>query len=198
MDLVKNAIRLAALGIMVVACQSLDPLLPGLAALGPGALIPVTIGAVPTASPAPIPTGTGSGSDNGGAKLGVEEGKFLTLINDYRALNGLGALQISPMLEQDAMWMAGDMASKSYLNHTDSLGRDPFVRMQAFGFSSYSTAGENIADGNALAADTFTQWKNSPGHNANMLGQSYKFIGIGRANNPSSSYGWYWSTPFGG
>ena len=36
------------------------------------------------------------------------------------------------------------MASKNYFSHTDSLGRDPFTRMNAFGYSA-SAMGENIA-----------------------------------------------------
>jgi uncharacterized protein YkwD len=122
---------------------------------------------------------------------------FLGLINDYRAQNGIAPLQVSVTLTQASDWMSNDMASKNYFSHTDSLGRDPFVRMTAFNYS-YSTAGENIAAGNASAQDTFTQWKKSPGHNANMLNANYKVIGIGRAQNSSSTYNWYWTTDFGG
>ena len=40
-------------------------------------------------------------------------------------------------------------------------------------------------------------WKNSPGHNQNMLDGSWTEIGIGRAYNSGSTYGWYWTTTFG-
>jgi uncharacterized protein YkwD len=122
---------------------------------------------------------------------------FLGLINDYRAQNGIAPLQVSVTLTQASDWMSTDMASKNYFSHTDSQNRDPFVRMTDFGYK-YSTAGENIAAGNATAQATFTQWKNSPGHNANMLNANYKVIGIARAQNPSSTYNWYWTTDFGG
>src|SRR5438067_700247 len=67
-----------------------------------------------------------------------------------------------------------------------------------FGYALTGSAGENIAAGYAGAQDTFTQWKNSPGHNANMLNGSYRVIGIGRAYVKGSPYGWYWTTDFGG
>jgi uncharacterized protein YkwD len=129
--------------------------------------------------------------------LDTEEAAFLFLINQYRAQNGLGALQIQAELQADAVWMADDMAQNNFLGHTDTLGRDPFVRMTAFGFTGWNSAAENVAAGNADAQATFDQWKSSPGHNANMLGASYHFMGIGRAQNPASTYAWYWSTPFG-
>jgi len=57
--------------------------------------------------------------------------------------------------------------------------------------------GENIAAGNSTASATFTQWKNSSGHNANMLGANYTVMGIGRATG-GGQYGVYWTNVFGG
>jgi uncharacterized protein YkwD len=94
--------------------------------------------------------------------------------------------------------MSEDMATKGYFDHTDSLGRDPFTRMAQFGYTFGTYMGENIAAGNATAQDTFTQWKNSPGHNQNMLDPQYLVIGIGRYSVKGSPYGWYWTTDFGG
>jgi uncharacterized protein YkwD len=119
------------------------------------------------------------------------------LINDYRAQNGAPPLQVSIALTRSSDWMSNDMAEKNYFSHTDSLGRDPFTRMADFGYSDASSSGENIAAGNADAQSTFTQWKNSPGHNANMLNPSYLVIGVARAQGANSTYGWYWTTDFG-
>lgn len=38
----------------------------------------------------------------------------------------------------------------------------------------------------------------SSGHNQNMLNPNYRVIGIARAYDAASSYGWYWTTDFGG
>lgn len=139
--------------------------------------------------------------------LDSEELSFLTLINNYRAQNGAGPLQVSVALENSSTWMSNDMASKNYFSHTDSLGRDPFTRMNAFGYPYYP-AGENIAAGYSDAQNTFNLWVNacdpdSSGactyaHRKNMLSTSYVVIGIGRAYNAGSTYGWYWTTDFGG
>lgn len=130
--------------------------------------------------------------------IDAEEQAFLKLINDYRAQNGLGALRISLALTRAADWMSVDMASKNYFNHTDSLGRDPFARMSAFGYNYNVYRGENIAAGYGDAARTFNLWVASPSHNAIMLSPNFSVIGISRANNQNSIYKWYWVTDFGG
>src|SRR3954451_17719422 len=77
--------------------------------------------------------------------LDSEEQAFLTLINNYRAQNGLAALSLSTNLDRSSTWLAIDMAQKNYFSHTDSLGRDPSTRAQQCGYPS--GAGENIAAG---------------------------------------------------
>ncbi len=130
--------------------------------------------------------------------LDVEEQAFLTLINNYRQQNGLSLLQASVTLTNASKWMSADMVAKNYFNHTDSLGRDPFVRMGSFGYNFNTYKGENIAAGYSDAASTFNQWKNSAGHNANMLDPNYKVVGIGRVANTAATYCYYWTTDFGG
>lgn len=130
--------------------------------------------------------------------LDAEEQAFLKLINDYRTANGLGTLQVSIAITNACDWMSADMAVKGYFSHTDSLGRDPFTRMKAFGYTYNTWLGENIAAGYSDAVNTFNQWKNSPGHNENMLNPNYKVIGIGRIANLGAYYRYYWTTDFGG
>ncbi len=130
--------------------------------------------------------------------LDAEEQAFLGLINNYRAQNGLGALSFHSALNDASRWMSDDMATKNYFSHTDSLGRDPFARMNAFGYSFNTWKGENLAAGVDSAQAAFDLWKGSPGHNTNMLNGNFKAIGIARSYGPSSSFGWYWTTDFGG
>ncbi len=138
--------------------------------------------------------------------LDAEQSAFVALINNYRAQNGAGPLQVSVALQQSSQWMSGDLAAKNYFSHTDSLGRDPFTRMTAFGYTHYPE-GENIAAGYSDAQSTFTQWQtacdpDSTGactyaHRQNMLNPSYKVLGVGRVYNASATYRWYWTTDFG-
>jgi uncharacterized protein YkwD len=142
-------------------------------------------------------TGTGGGTTTGGTTTEDAECQaFVVLLNNLRAQNGLAALTDSPILDESSQWMSTDMANNNYFDHTDSLGRDPFTRMTAFGYDS-NDEGENIAAGNSDAEDTYTQWVNSPPHLANMLDSDYTQIGCGRAYSASSTYGWYWTTDFG-
>ncbi|MGE5594780.1 MAG: CAP domain-containing protein [Hyphomicrobiales bacterium] len=129
--------------------------------------------------------------------LDAEESRFLTLINNYRAQNGLAALSVSTNLNRSSAWLAQDLGAKAYFSHTDSLGRSPSTRAQNCGYPS--GAGENIAAGTVkdTAQEAFDMWKASSGHNANMLNASYRQIGIARAYVAGSPYGWYWVTDFG-
>jgi uncharacterized protein (TIGR03437 family) len=130
--------------------------------------------------------------------IDAEEQAFLKLINEYRVANGLGTLQVSLSLSTAADWMSNDMATKGYFSHTDSTGRDPFTRMKTFGYTYNTWLGENIAAGYSDAVNTFNQWKNSPGHNSNMLHPEFKVIGIGRVTNLGATYRYYWTNNFGG
>jgi uncharacterized protein YkwD len=129
--------------------------------------------------------------------LDSEESAFLTLINNYRTQNGRVALKISTNLNRASAWLSNDMGAKGYFSHTDSLGRSPSTRAQNCGYPG--GAGENIAAGTSwdTAQEAFTAWKNSSGHNANMLNSNYRYIGIGRVYVGSSQYKWYWTTDFG-
>jgi uncharacterized protein YkwD/chitodextrinase len=150
---------------------------------------------------------TGAPPPSGGTpSLDSEEWAFLTLINNYRAQNGLGTLQVSVALETSSRWMSNDMAANNYFSHTDSLGRSTGARLAAFGYT-YSPWGENLAAGYSAAQDAFNGWLNACdpdasgtctyAHRQNMLGAGFTAIGIARSYGSNSSYGWYWTTDFG-
>jgi|GEM_PF-3555472 len=147
---------------------------------------------VATAAPvAPAPVQTGACRDG-------EEWSMLTLINDYRASNGLGAVQMTQTLSNAAEYHSTDMASKNYFGHDLADGTSWSQNIANFGYGYQTYRAENIAAGNAGAAATFEQWRTSPGHNANMLSPDLTAIGIGRAYGAGSTFGTYWTTTFGG
>ena len=127
-----------------------------------------------------------------------EEQAFLDIINSYRSQNGLGTLSLNIELNNAADWMSNDMVANNYFSHTDSLGRDPFQRMADFGYDYNTWKGENLAAGVDTGQRAFDLFKGSPGHNANMLNANFKVIGIARVYGEGTTYGWYWSTDFGG
>ncbi len=130
--------------------------------------------------------------------LDSEEQAFLQLINTYRQQNGLQALNLSPTLTTAAELHSEDMAYNDYFSHTSLDGRTFVDRMRNAGYMYDTWLGENIAAGYSTAGDVFDAWKNSSIHDANMLMPEFKVIGVGRAYNASSYYGWYWTTDFGG
>jgi uncharacterized protein YkwD len=122
----------------------------------------------------------------------------LVLINQYRASKGLEPLVLQPNLAAAADWHSHDMARNDYFDHTDSTGRDAFKRMADFGYISDLDKGENIDAGRETAARVFASWQSDSYHNENLLWDTYRSIGIGRAYNPNSTHTWYWTATFGG
>ncbi|HXK34008.1 MAG TPA: CAP domain-containing protein, partial [Dehalococcoidia bacterium] len=131
------------------------------------------------------------------AGLDSEEQAFLALINSHRAANGRAPLKVSYGLTRASAWKSKDMAQNAYFAH-DDLTRTWVDRVRDCGYTYNTYLGENIAAGVSTAQDAFNLWKNSPGHNSNMLGANYTAIGIGRHYVQGSPYGWYWTTDFGG
>ncbi len=147
----------------------------------------------------------------------AEEIAFLALINAFRANPGqhgygsyspAGALSFSSGLDRPSAWHVNDMAAKKYFSHTEPAPSNrTFDRRITNCDYSWSTAGENIAAGNATdtAAEAFALWIKSTGHRDNMMNGAFTEIGIARYQGPCASSPpfngqgtcWYWNTTFG-
>lgn len=126
-----------------------------------------------------------------------EEMNFFNLLNQYRQSQGLQPVTLSTNLSEMAQWFANDMATKNYfnMNHMDSLGRFPEgTRSVDCGITAFE--GEITNGGFQTGQQNFDAWKNSPEHNTIMLSPKNVQLGIGRANNPNSTYKWYWAADF--
>jgi uncharacterized protein YkwD len=134
----------------------------------------------------------------------AHEQAFLVEINKYRGQNGLVPLTLNPSLTRAATWMAQDMASYNYFSHTDRLGRQWDQRMAQCDVATVNGAAywsENIAAWYDTGPAVFDGWKNSPGHNANMLNANFRSIGIARIASTlptagNTTPGFYWVTDF--
>ena len=93
------------------------------------------------------------------------------IVNNHRKTHDLEALEISSKLNQAALERAAQVSV--HFDHKSPTGLD---FNQAVKYAMYAN-GENIAAGSEFAENTFSQWKNSPGHNANMLRQGFKAYG---------------------
>ncbi len=112
-------------------------------------------------------------------------------LNQYRLATGRPALQYDQALEECIEGHCHHMAVHGFFAHNspEADASTPFVRARACGTTA---SGENIARGQANATDVMTAWKNSPGHNANMLSNNYTRVGCGFYNP-----GRYWGQLFG-
>lgn len=113
-------------------------------------------------------------------------------INAYRVENGLSELESDPILEKAAFSQCEYMAKYDTLTHSQKKGtlKTPEKRVKYFKGKTFLSVGENILytpvesfklnkkEVSDLATTIFLQWKNSPQHNANMLGTEYTFAGI--------------------
>ncbi len=162
-------------------------------------VIAVLAAFVVAASALPANLAVAGGPCSAETSLDGEELEFLELINDYRDQNGLGPLVFSDALNQAAAWKSAHMANNDYFAHDDAIIDRGFVgRLRDCGYTANTWLAENIAAGNDGAVETFEQWRGSAGHNANMLNPHMVAIGVARVFNDDSTYGWYWTTEFGG
>jgi uncharacterized protein YkwD len=145
---------------------------------------------------------TANGSNNGNTPppppppppppASVEE-QLLDLINAYRQGKGKGALVWDDRLGTAAQNHSDDMTANGFSSHTGSNGSSPRDRIVATGYPANGFWGENIfesAPNDPSAQTAFTWWKNSPGHNANMLGENFTRIGLGQATNSAGVTRW--------
>jgi uncharacterized protein YkwD len=110
--------------------------------------------------------------------LNTGSAKVLELTNDHRVDNGRKALVEYPAMTDVAQAWAEKLAAGG------SLAHNPNYSTQIP--SGWSAAGENVAMNCGIsggAAYLFTQWKNSSGHNANMLNSKFTHIGVGVATD---------------
>lgn len=123
--------------------------------------------------------------------------ELLGLINDYREDNGRAPLLLSSTLGAAAQHHVDDMIEHNYFGHTLSDGTTWGRNIYNHGYTFTTYKAENIAS-SPTALGVFTQWKNSSGHNANLLNSRYKMIGIGWAYDSTTRYDWYEVATFGG
>ncbi|CAG8500970.1 18958_t:CDS:2, partial [Gigaspora rosea] len=80
------------------------------------------------------------------------------------------------------------MSQNDILTHDDPAG-SLGTRFEKHGYS-YSSAGENVAEGYDDEKSVMKGWMESPGHRANILKRSFKEAGFGKSGS-------YWTQDFG-
>ena len=96
-------------------------------------------------------------------------------INEHRVANNKPPLQLSADLIAVADGHSEWMDTNNMLSHDQNDGSTAFDRCEDADTVCYA---ENVAYGFSSAKHLFELWRDSSGHNANMLGD-YSLLGIG-------------------
>jgi uncharacterized protein YkwD len=132
------------------------------------------------------------------------EEQVLAIVNEVRAQGAscgsagmfgpAPALTMNPELRCAARVHSADMAARDFFEHDNPSGETPWDRMAQAGYTSYSTAGENIAAGSPDAAGTMMQWMGSDGHCSNIMNPGFTELGVGYSTG--GAYGHLWTQDF--
>jgi uncharacterized protein YkwD len=113
-----------------------------------------------------------------------------SMISAYRVNNGLGAVEIDPVLTRAAETQADAMARRNKLDHNviGELG----VRVKRSGYNA-KLAVENISAGYDSLSEAFAGWRESPPHRENMLRSGVTKMGIAAVYAPNTRYKVFWA-----
>lgn len=117
--------------------------------------------------------------------------EVIKLVNAERAKAGLSPLSQDSDLSSYAQLRSTEIVSKFAHQRPDGASALDYV----MNTGKYVTCGENIAMGQRSPEEVMNSWMNSPGHRANILNESFSYIGVGCCNSNGTLY---WVQIFGG
>lgn len=113
-------------------------------------------------------------------------------LNVYRAQHGLGPVRLNQQLNSASEVHAADLAQAGIASHTGTDGSSHSERVQRAGYQ-FSLAAENVATGQKSWDAVFQAWKDSPGHNVNLLQPDVTDFGVALVYEPTTTYSTYWT-----
>lgn len=120
----------------------------------------------------------------------------LASVNRYRASQGLSALTIETKLTSAAQRHADDLSVHDRISHRGSDGSNPWDRVRQSGYKA-KLAAENVGVGQRSFAEVLQGWKDSPGHNKNLLLPDATQMGVALVVNPASRNQTFWTLVLG-
>lgn len=110
-------------------------------------------------------------------KISVNENEWevLRLVNRERYANGLHLLTMPGALQEACNTRENELVT--LFDHTRPNGDRPYTAIPDTFKRTY--VGENIAAGQPTPSDVVTDWMNSPGHRANILRDTFGYLGVG-------------------
>jgi uncharacterized protein YkwD len=130
----------------------------------------------------------------GSTRLDAEVAK--ASINSYRKKNGLKPLQLNAALTAAAKAHSTDLAKWDRISHFGSDGSNPWDRVKRTGYNA-KVAAENVGTGQASFEEVLKGWKDSAGHNKNLLLSDAEHMGIALVHEPKSEFKTFWTLVVG-
>ena len=140
------------------------------------------------------PAGALSDRDYSHTSLNAERAR--DLINQYRSENGLKPLRLNASLTAAAKEHSRDLAKWDRISHYGSDGSNPWDRVKRTGYKP-RVAAENVGTGQASFDEVLKGWKDSPGHNKNLLLSDGREMGIALVQDPKTEFKSFWTLVIG-
>ena len=118
------------------------------------------------------------------------------IINQYRTEHGLKALKLSTELTAAAKAHSKDLAKWDRISHYGSDGSNPWDRVKRAGFKA-RLAAENVGTGQIDFGEVMKGWKDSPGHNKNLLLSDADYMGIALVQDGKTEFKSFWTLVLG-
>ena len=118
------------------------------------------------------------------------------LINQYRKEKGLKPLSLSAELTEAAKAHARDLAKWDRISHYGSDGSNPWDRVKRTGYKA-RLAAENVGTGQVDFKEVLRGWKESDGHNKNLLLADAEQMGLALVNDPKTEFKSFWTLVLG-
>ncbi len=140
------------------------------------------------------PSGALTDRDYSRTELNVEMAR--DIINQYRKDNGLKPLVINAELTAAAKAHSRDLSKWDRISHYGSDGSNPWDRVKRAGYKA-RLAAENVGTGQVNFDEVMKGWKNSPGHNKNLLLADAQQMGLALVYDPKTEFKSFWTLVIG-
>lgn len=140
------------------------------------------------------PHGALADRDYSGTSLNPERAR--DLINQYRHEKKLKPLRLNAKLSEAAKEHSRDLAKWDRISHYGSDGSNPWDRVKRTGYQA-RLAAENVGTGQVSFEEVLRGWKESPGHNKNLLLSDAQEMGLALVQDPKTEFKSFWTLVIG-
>ena len=140
------------------------------------------------------PAGALEDRDYSGTSLNPEMAR--DLINQYRREKGLKPLKLNAQLTEAAKEHSRDLAKWDRISHYGSDGSNPWDRVKRSGYKA-KLAAENVGTGQVSFDEVLRGWKESAGHNKNLLLGDAQEMGLALVQDPKTEFKSFWTLVIG-